>query len=267
MHGLLGRTAALAGVLLMAALGRTEELAGLDPCSTLLRPGTMDENGIVTRTYTPREFAASMARECDYVVLGRFVSVSDSHYDELYGHADDPVALTFKISEVLRGKSVAAARVGVRRPMLVAPGEKENRFLSSQEAMEERLDRRHIADEVESELAAIRESGVPLTKSQQERLIDSVKRLVHVAPLSRRQQHEVARSYFATNSPLSFYSELGAIRPDEVYLLGLRDKGDPESPRWTYFNAVHTYLFWGQEAQDIAAALREQPEVAGAPRP
>ena len=227
----------------------------LDPCSTLLRPGTMDENGIVTRKYAPLEFATSMTRECDYVLLGRFVSVSDRHYDGLYGPADEPVALTFQVSEVLRGKSVAAAKVGVRRPMLVAPGEKVSRFLSSQ--AEDRLYRYRLVNEVESELAAIQDSGRPVTKSQQERLTDAVKRMVQVAPRSRRQQHELAKGYFATNSPLSFYSELGAIRPDEVYLLGLREKGEPKSPRWTYFNAVHTYLFWSQEAQDIAAALRE----------
>ena len=220
----------------------------------------MDEAGTVARPYTPHEFAASMTRECDYVVLGRFVSVSDSHYDELSGHAEDPVASTFQISEVLRGKSVAVARVGLRRSMLVAPGEKVSRFLSSQEVTQDELHRYRLANEVEGELDVILDSGKTLAKSQHEPVVDSVKRLVQVPRLGRRQQHEVARSYFATNSPLSFHSELGVIRPDEVYLLGLRDKGPPGSPRWTYFNAVHTYLFWGQEAQDIAAALRKQPD-------
>ena len=58
--------------------------------------------------------------------------------------------------------------------------------------------------------------------------------------------------------PLNFYSELGGIHPDEVYLVGRSRKNGigqhgPLCP-------LHTFLFWGQEAQDIAAALRKQPE-------
>lgn len=227
----------------------------------------MDESGTVTRAYTPRDFATSMMRECDYVVLGRFVSILDRHYDEMHGEAEDHVALTLQISEVLQGGALAAAKIGVRRPMLIAPGEKVSRFLSSQEVTQDELYRYRLTNEVERELAVTLDSRRPLAKGLQERLVDSVKSLVHVAARSRVQKHEVAKRYFMTNSPLSFYSELGAVGPNEIYLLGLRRKGDPESPRWTYFNAVHTYLFWGQEALDIATALREQPEDASAPLP
>ena len=246
------------GLALVAALVCAEEPVDLHPCSTLLRPGTMNESGAITRPDTPREFATAMTKDCDYVVLGRFVSVSDRHYDEFSGPWDEPVNATFRISEVLLGMPLATVKTGLQRGMLVAPGKEVNRYQSSLQDMEDDVQRHKLVTEVEHELDRLRDSGQPLTGSQHQRLLDSVKRLTQVPTRTRREQHDLINGYFSTNSPLSFYSELGAIRPSEVYLLGLSNKDDARSlPRDRFFHALHTYLLWGQEALDVAAALRE----------
>ena len=218
----------------------------------------MDENGIVARPTTAREIAAGMAEFCDYVVLGRFVSVTDRRYHELLS---GPVVSTFEVSEVLWGKPVAVAAIGLYKDMLVAPGRDVSRRLSSQGTDADEMHRYELATELEGELASIRDSGRPLTPGQHERLVEGLKRLVKVPRRTRHEQHELAGTGVATNSPLTFYEELGAIRPDELYLLGLHDGDRPGLPvSLHHFNALHTYLFWGREALDIAAALRETQE-------
>ena len=153
---------------------------------------------------------------------------------------------------------LATVKIGLQRGMLVAPGKDVNRYQSSLQEMEDELHRQELVTEVEHGLDRLRDSGQPLTGSQHQRLLDSVKRLTQAPPRTRREQHDLINGYFSTNSPLSFYSELGAIRPSEVYLLGLSNKDEAGSlPRDRFFHALHTYLFWGQEAADIAAALRE----------
>ena len=193
---------------------------------------------------------------CDYVVLGRFVSITDSQYDKLYGLVDEPVASTFQVSEVLHGAAVTAATIRLERDLLVAPDQEVSRRLSGMQSMMDGMYRRELAEETERELEVIRESGKPLTLGQQERLVDALWRLVEVPPRTRYELHEHINVWFWSTSPLNFYSELGAIRPEEVYLLGLSD----EQTTWAHFRALHTYLFWGQEAWDIAAALREKQE-------
>ena len=216
----------------------------------------MDANGTVARPTTAREIAAGMAKFCDYVVLGRFVSITDRRYHESSGGV---VVSTFEVSEVLRGKPVAVATIGLVKDMLVAPGKDVSRLLSSAETTADEIYRYELATELEGELASIRDSGRPLTPGQHERLVDGLKRLVEVPRRTRHEQHELADATIATNSPLTFFDELGAIRPDELYLLGLQDK-DSELSGFDDFNALHTYLFWGREARDIAAALRETQE-------
>ena len=250
---------------LLAAFVRAEEPVELYPCPVLLRLGTM-ERGVVERPTTPGEIAAGFKRSCEYAVLGRFVDVSDSHYDELLGPADEPVAATFEVVEALLGEPVATAKIRLRRAMLVVPGEERSRYLSALEFMADELYRRELALQVERELAAIRDSGKPLTRSQHERLLGAVGRLVEVPPRSNFQLHQlVAESQAGSGiaghgSPLSFESELGAIRADQIYLLGLSGENTTGSPQGRYFGSVHTYLFWGSEALDIAAALRERQE-------
>ena len=39
-----------------------------------------------------------------------------------------------------------------------------------------------------------------------------------------------------------------------------KNEDNKEPPIGGHFNALHNYLFWGQEALDIAAALREEQE-------
>lgn len=244
---------------LLAAFVRAEEPVELYPCPVLLRLGTM-ERGVVERPATPGEIAAGFKRSCEYAVLGRFVNVSDSHYDELLGPADEPVAATFEVVEALLGEPVATAKICLRRAMLVVPGEERSRYLSALEFMADELYRRELALQVERELAAIRDSGKPLTRSQHDRLLDAVGRLVEVPPRSNHQLHELVEESLATGSPLSFESELGAIRADQMYLLGLSGENTTGSPQGRCFGSVHTYLFWGSEALDIAAALRERQE-------
>ena len=223
----------------------------------------MDANGTVARPTTAREIAADMAGLCDYVVLGRFVSVTDRRYHELFGTQgqDDSVVSTFEVSEVLRGKPVAVATIRLQKYMLAAPGEDASRYLSSLEITADEIYRYELATEMERELASVRDSGRPLTNRQHERLVDGLKRLVEVPPRTRYEQHDLVRAWSATlHSPLSFHKELGAIRPDELYLLGLHDKDSELSSGFDHFNTLHTYLFWGREALDIAAALRETQE-------
>ena len=224
----------------------------------------MDANGKVARHTTAREIAAGMEGLCDYVVLGRFVSVTDRRYHELFGtqQQSEPVVSTFEVSEVLRGKPVAVATIRLQKYMLVAPGKEVSRLLSSEETSADEMYRYKLASEMEHELALIRDSGRPLTPGQHERLVDGLKRLVKVPPRTRYEQHElVGAGIAAPHSPLTFYEELGAIRPDELYLLGLHDRDRPGLPvSLHHFNALHTYLFWGREALDIAAALRETQE-------
>ena len=260
MQRSLDRTLAAVVLALLAALVGAEEPLDLHPCSTLVRLGTMDESGTVSRPDTPREFATEMTRYCDYVVLGHFVSVSDDYYDELNGPADQPVVSTFDVSEMLRGRTFAQARIRLERSLLVAPGEDLNRYLSSVQVTEDELFRHELATEVERELAAIRASGRPLTSSQHDRLLDAVKRLVEVPPRTRYQLHEMANRWHFSTSPLTFNSELGAIRTDEIYLLGLSDENTTGLPLGSYFGTSHAYLLWGQEALDVAAALRENQD-------
>ena len=220
----------------------------------------MDESGTITRRLTPREFAANMMRICDYAVLGRFVRITDSRYDELYGSPDEPVAATFQVSEVLHGATVTAATVHLERTLLIAPGRDVNRAVSEQESATDRMYRYRLATETERELDAMREAGKPLTPEQYRRLVDVLWRLVEVPPRTRYELHELAGSVVWTDhSSLHFHSELGAIRPDEMYLLGLT-ADNKEPPIGGHFNPLHSYLFWGQEALDIAAALREKQE-------
>ena len=253
------RALALATVLLLAGPAVTEQPVQLYPCLTLGRSGTVDVSGSVTRPNTPRQLAANMVRNCDYVLLGRFVSVSDSHYDRLTGPAEEPVVATFRVAEVLRGDAVAIATIGLARSMLIAPGKDVSRLISPVED-----DRLGLAMDLEDELRAIRDSGMPLTAAQHERIVARVREMVRVPPRTRYERHLMAESVVATSSPLFFESELGAIHPDQLYLLGLIDE-KPEWPRGRYFSSVHTDLFWGQEAWDIGARVGEQPENARAP--
>ena len=223
----------------------------------------MDANGTVARPTTAQEIAAGMAEFCDYVVLGRFVSVTDRRYHELFGtqQQSEPVVSTFEVSEVLRGKPVAVATIRLQKYMLVAPGKGVSRYLSSRETSADEMYRYKLASEMERELASIRDSGRPLTPGQHERLVDGLERLVEVPRRTRYEQHELAGvGVAALHSPLTFFDELGAIRPDELYLLGLQDKDSELSTGFDHFNVLHTYLFWGREALDIAAALRETQE-------
>ena len=223
----------------------------------------MDANGKVARPTTAREIAAGMAELCDYVVLGRFASVTDRRYHELFStqQQSEPVVSTFEVSEVLRGKPVAVATIRLQKYMLVAPGKEVSRLLISEETSADEMYRYKLATEMEHELGLIRDSGRPLTPGQHERLVDGLKRLVKVPRRTRYEQHELAGiGVAAIHSPLTFYEELGAIRPDELYLLGLQDKDSELSTGFDHFNALHTYLFWGREALDIAAALRETQE-------
>ena len=99
---------------------------------------------------------------------------------------------------------------------------------------------------------------VRLTQSQHDRLVEAVRRIVWLPERTRYEQHQLVSEQFASDSPLNFHSELGGINPDEVYLLGL--SRETESPRTAHFGPLHTFLFWGREAQDIAAALRNSPD-------
>ena len=257
MRRYLGRPAVFAVAALLAAPAGTEEPVELHPCAAYVRPGRMDENGAVTRPDTARQIADGMARHCDYAVLGRFVSITDSHYDEPHG-SQLPVVSTFQVSEVLRGEAVAAATIRLKRSLLVAPGKDVTRYQRSLELTEDELDRYELATGTERLLASIRDSGQPLTGSQHDSLVDALKRLAKAPPRTRYERHKVAGNWTYTNSPLSFFTELGAIRPDELYLLGLDDKDTSDAH--DYLHDLHTYLFWGREALDIAAALREKQE-------
>ena len=278
----LGRAVACA-VALLGALVRAEGAADrpqpfpeeepveLYPCPALLRQGTMDESGAITRPITAGELGAGMARLCDYVVLGRFVRVSDAHYDELHEPSDQPVVSTFEVSEVLHGEPVATARIRLRRALLIAPGEAVSRYVSELRARKDAHYRRDLGAEAERELAALRGSGEPLTSSQHERLVEAVKRLAEAPSWTRYELHKAAEAGIFIEPPsLSFHSELGAIRPDEDYLLGLNGKGGrgegrgagrkcAAGPGEICLDAYHTYLFWGGEAHDIAGALRMRP--------
>ena len=256
MQGDLVRSAVFAVAALVAVPAGAEEPVELLPGGSIGRVGRMDENGTVARPTTAREIAAGMVVFCDYVVLGRFVSVTDRRYHESSGG----VVSTFEVSEVLRGKPVAVATIRLQKYMLVAPGKDVSRYLSSVEIGADEMYRYELATEMERELASIRDSGRPLTPGQHERLVDGLKRLVKVPRRTRYEQHELAGAWIATNSPLTFFDELGAIRPDELYLLGLQDKDSELSTGFDHFNNLHTYLFWGREALDIAAALREKQE-------
>ena len=248
----------LAGIL--ASPARAEEPVELHPCAALARSGAMDESGTITRRDTPAELAAGMAQLCDRVVLGRFVSVADRHYHELLGPADEPVISTFHVSEVLWGGPVAMAAIALERGLLAVPDGEASRYLSDMEAGADWLYRHELRDEIESELTSIRDSGRPLTRDQHERLTNALTRLVEVPPRTKYELHELVNAHVWTNSRLNIHSELGAILPDEVYLLGLSDEDTMGRPPWNHFGSLHTYLFWGQEAQDIAAALRKLRE-------
>lgn len=254
----LARAAAFATTALLVVSPVAEEPSELYPCRALARLGTVDDSGNVTRPVTPREFAVDMTRACDYAVLGHFVSITDWHYDQPYG-SPEPVLSRFQVSEVLHGAAVAVATIRLQRTLLVAPGEDVNRAVSSRESAADGIYRHELAAATERELEEIRGSGQPLTQSQHKRLVDALWRLVEVPTRTRYELHELADRLIWTTSPLDFHSELGAIRPDQVYLLGLSDDND-RPPAGGHVNAVHTHLFWGQEALDIAAALREKQE-------
>ena len=258
MQRSVARSAFFAAAASFVAATGAKDGAELYPCAALVRLGTMDESGTITRPTPHRELAAEMTRECDYVVLGRFVGVFDSHYDDASG--DQPVVSSFDVSEVLRGKAIASVSVRVTRDMLVAPGTNVNRYLSSLESTADEVFRYDLATELERELTSVRDSGEPLTDRQHQRLTEGLKRMVNVPRRTRYEQYKLVKRWNWTNSPLSFHMELGAIRPDEVYLLGLNDQNTTGSPVGAVFNSLHSYLFWGQEAQDIAAALREKQE-------
>ena len=232
----------------------------LDPCPALQRQGVMNEDGVVSRPVTPQQLAADMARLCEYAVLGRFVSVADSHYDKLLDGGANPVVAKFEVVEVLRGEAVAVASIRLTRDMLAAPGQSwsddVNRYATVAAAAADDVYRQQVAAEVERELASLLESGEPMTNSQHERLVATLRTMVWLPTRTRYEQHQLVNERFASDSPLNFYSELGGIHPDEVYLVGLSRKA--ESPSTTYFGPLHTFLFWGQEAQDIAAALRKR---------
>ena len=243
MQQSLARAAFAAAFLaVMHAPAGAEEPVTLHPCPSLLRLGAMDESGTITRPTSHSELAAAMTRLCDYVVLGRFVSVADRHYDNLMDPFDEPVISTFQVSEVLWGEPVTVAAIGVERGLLVAPDGEVSRFASSVEVTTDLLYRRRLATEMEHELTLSRDSGKPLTLDRYERLVDALERLVEVPPRTSYELHERVDGYIATNSPLDIYRELGAIRPDEVYLLGLNDENTTGSPRMSHFNSLHTYF-------------------------
>ena len=261
---LLARPALFAMVFLAgipASQASATEPVALYPCPSQLRPGAMDESGTITRPTSPAEQAVFMTQLCDRVVLGRFVSVADSHYHETLGPPDEPVVATFHVSEVLWGEPVTVATIGLERDMLAAPGQEASRYLFGLEVVADGLYRHELANEMERGLESIRDSGEPLTRAQHERFADALKRLVEVPPRTRYQRHELVNAHvWMSLSALHFHNELGAIRPDEAYLLGVRDQNATGLPYDGYFNYSHTYLFWGREAQDIAAALREMRE-------
>ena len=250
----------LAGPVFFAATVGAASPVNLDPCPALQRQGEMNEDGVVSRPVTAQQLAADMAQACEYAVLGRFVSVTDSRYDKLLDGGEDPVVATFEVVEVLRGEAVAVASIRLVRDMLAAPGQSSsddlNRYASVAAAAADAVYRRQVAAEVERELTSLLESGAPMTNSQHERLVATLRTMVWPPARTRYEQHQLVNERFASDSPLNFYSELGGIHPDEVYLVGLSRK----TPRAAYFGPLHTFLFWGQEAQDIAAALRKKQD-------
>ena len=259
------RLAHSAAVLLLlfpaSTVGATSPVE-LHPCPALQRLGTMDENGIVSRPVVPRQLAADMVRRCDYAMLGRFVSVTDSRYDKLLDAGEDPVVARFEVVEVLRGDAVVAASIRLARDLLAAPGhswsDDLSRYASVVLAAADDDYREEVAAEVERELTSLLESGGPMTQSQHDRLVEAARRMVWLPERTRYEQHQLVNEWFISESPLNFYSELGGINPDEVYLLGL--SRETESPGTAHFGPLHTFLFWGQEAQDVAAALRDAPD-------
>ena len=222
----------------------------------------MDENGVVSRPVTARQLAADMVQLCDYAVLGRFVSVTDSRYEKLVDGGEDPVVGMFEVTEMLRGDAVATASIRLARDLLAAPGhswsDDLSRYASVVLAAADDDYRGEVAAEVERELTSLLESGRPMTQDQHDRLVEAARRMVWLPKRTRHEQHQLVNEWFVSESPLSFYSELGGIHPDEVYLLGL--SRETESPKTAHFGPIHTFLFWGQEAQDIAAALRNAPD-------
>ena len=261
-RGLRLRSAVVALPLFFAATADGASPAELHPCPALQRLGAMDENGVVSRPVTARQLAADMARSCDYAVLGRFVSVADRRYDKLLDAGEDPVTATFEVAEVLRGEVVAVASILVARDLLAAPGyswsDDLNRYATAAMAAADDVYRQEVAAEAVRELASLLESGRPMTQNQHDRLVEATKHLAKPQKRTRYEQHQLVNERFISDSPLNFYSELGGINPDEVYLLGL--SRETESPSTAHFGPLHTFLFWGQEAQDIAAALRNAPD-------
>ena len=258
----LPRAVAIALPLFFAAAAAAASPAELHPCPALQRLGAMDENGVVSRPVTARQLAADMVRLCDYAVLGRFVSVTDNRYEKLIDGGEDPVVGMFEVTEMLRGEAVAAASIRLARDLLAAPGyswsDDLSRYASVVLAAADDDYREEVAAEVERELTSLLESGKPMTQSQHDRLVEAVRRIVWLPERTRYEQHQLVNERFISDSPLNFYSELGGINPGEVYLLGL--SRETESPSTAYFGPLHTFLFWGQEAQDIAAALRSAPD-------
>lgn len=185
--------------------------------------------------------------------------MTDSRYEKLLDGGEDPVVARFEVAEVLRGEEVADASIHLARDLLAAPGyswsDDLSRYASVVLAAAEDGYREEVAAEVERELTSLLESGRPMTQSQHDRLVEATRRMVWMPKRTRYEQHQLVGDRFISDSPLNFHSELGGINPDKMYLLGLNR--ETESPSTAHFGPLHTFLFWGQEAQEVAAALRE----------
>ena len=267
---------ALAFVALFAAAVVGAEPPALYPCLALYRTGAVDVSGAVVRPdrdLDGREcdhrfdaggckpakvdLAERMASHCDFVVLGRFANVSDGHYDEqVWWSWDKPVLATFQVSEALSGDAPRAFVIRVQRDMLAAPGEGISRLLRHRIDAAEDLRRQEIVDEMSTEVESIREAGGPMTDAQYERLTEALRRLAREPARSRYDLHQVAvDGVFRSRPTLTFHAELGAIRPAERFLLGLR-KEPVGIDHLDTITPLNTFVLWGQEAEDVAAEAR-----------
>ncbi len=235
------------------------------PCLIVIqRHGRMDEDGNVHRPEhsQTKGTADSLSNYCDLVAIGRFTAVYDEHFDAGI-HTDAVVTATFVVSEVLIGENTGPVRIGIERNMLASPGDPQNRLVRSYRDGAIRAHHRDAALDGLDLLEGIYDGGRSMTAEQHGRLADLLREAAWGSPpVDRYQLYQWVDTYVATGSRLSFHHELGSIRRDTVFLIGLSAATNPvfDGPgKYSKFiRANDCPLFWGTEAEDLAAEFRRR---------
>lgn len=205
-----------------------------------------------------RALAQALLDNFDLVAVGMFDSAPDREWNQIDILKPHELTVAFRILTLYKGSPAQdeVVAVKVNSDMLVLPGGDASRYAArwseSQRLVTE-------IDSITARLSSLdqrREAGnLPLSEYENERarLSNSRERLL-------AQRLAIPARRVLQSHGDNFYTLEGAIRPGVHYLVGIsRSSDDPQTYLLTELPIATRNIYWGQMAEDIAAALNGLP--------